>query len=89
MIIAGGTAVGKSTLMQFFAKALADAGFSFELSAPKFDGNPIVCDEFQMDRLGAIKGKRKTKILLEERRTYTSIDTTGQREKIYGVKEGT
>ena len=83
IIIAGSTAVGKSAVLQLIAKALHEAELSFEISMLKNE-NPIVVDEWQMERIGAVKNKRKTHIILEERPTYQSIDSTDMR--IMGVK---
>jgi hypothetical protein len=88
IIIAGNHKVGKSTILQVIGEALAAKGFSFEVSALAGD-NPLVIDEYQMKRIGAITGERNTKIILEERQTYAAIDSTVKRgrSKIFGIKE--
>lgn len=87
IVVAGGTAKGKSTVLQVIAEALNSKGLSFEVrSVPFEDISPIVIAEYQNQRVEKVKGK-KPHIVLEERTTYRIIAPDGDRLRIAGVRE--
>lgn len=86
IIVAGGTAKGKSTVLQIIAEAMVKAGLTTEIrNNPGDYHSPIVVEEFQDQRVMSVKGKKPV-IVIEERQTYRSV--MGEHpNKIYGVEE--
>ena len=83
IIVAGGTAKGKSTLVQIIAEAIVKKGLNLEVRGlPGEHLSPITVEEFQEQRVMAVKGKG-IKIVLEERPTYKSVLAEN---KIFGVR---
>lgn len=85
IIVAGGTAKGKSTILQIIAQALVEKGLALQVrSNPGDYDSPIAVEEFQNQRVMAVQGK-KPLIVLEERATYRSL-LRDSPDNIFGVK---